>query len=193
MRRKISFVAFALAVAVGLSSCGNKNNDSKETAEDQNEEKFEDTNKEKDTDFAVDAADAGMLEVQLGQLAVSNASSPQVKQFGQMMVDDHTKANDELKALASELNYSLPASLSDKSMKVYNKLAEKSGTDFDKAYIDQMVDDHKDVLDKFKKEADNGKEARLKQWASEKIPALQHHLELAESAKETVKNANKKK
>jgi putative membrane protein len=192
MNKKILFVAFAFSLVLFVSSCGSKNNDSKDTAEEQNEEKFEDTNKEKDTDFAVEAADAGMLEVQLGQLAVSNASSPQVKQFGQMMVDDHTKAGDELKALASELNYSLPASLSDKSMKVYNKLAEKSGADFDKEYVDQMVEDHKDVIGKFKKEADNGKEAKLQQWASEKLPTLQHHLQLAESAKETVKNTTNK-
>jgi putative membrane protein len=190
--RRLVFALFVFSMMTLVTSCGSKKEDSKETAEEQNEQKFEDTNKEKDTDFAVDAADAGMLEVQLGQLAVSNASSPQVKQFGQMMVDDHTKANDELKALASELNISLPSALSDKSMKVYNKLAEKTGAEFDKDYIDQMVKDHKDVVDKFKKEADDGKEARLKQWASEKISTLQHHLQLAESAQETVKNTNNK-
>lgn len=186
--KKCAIVLFVSAVSLLSFSCGNKS-DSKAVAEDQNEEKFDDSNKEKDTEFAVEAADGGMREVQLGQLAVSNASSPQVKQFAQMMVDDHSKANDELKALAATLNITLPSSLSDKSMKIYNNLAEKTGDEFDKEYIDQMVKDHKDTIDKFKKEADDGNDPQIKSWASGKLATLEHHLKLAESAQETLKNS----
>jgi putative membrane protein len=187
MKNWITLLSISALILI-MISCGNKN-DSKAVAEDQNEEKFDDTNKEKDTEFAVDVADAGMLEVQLSQLALANASSPQVKQFAQMMVDDHTKTNDELKSIAATENITLPSALSDKGMKVYNNLAEKTGAEFDKDYIDQMVKDHKDAIDKFKKEADDGKDSVLVNWASGKLSTLQHHLQLAESAQETLKNS----
>jgi putative membrane protein len=182
-------LAFLFAVAV---SCGKKETDSKEVAEEQNEEKFDARADEKTADFVVNAADAGMREVQLGQLAVANASSPQVKQFGQMMVDDHSKVNDELKATATSKNITVPAALSEKSQKIYNDLAEKTGADFDKEFIDQMVKDHKDAIDLFKKQADDGKDAELSKWAQEKLPSLQHHLEMAESAQETLKDQKSK-
>jgi putative membrane protein len=175
--------------ALMLGACGSKN-DSKAVAEDQNDEKFDKSTGEADAEFAVKAADGGMLEVQLGQLAVSSASSPQVKEFAQMMVDDHSKANEELKTLASGKGISIPTTLSDKNMKKYNDLAEKSGHDFDKDYIDLMVKDHKEDIDEFKKEADKGKVPELAKWASEKLPTLEHHLQLAQSAQETVKNSN---
>jgi putative membrane protein len=189
MNNRITLFAIAIMsiMSVMSISCGNKN-DSKAIAEDQNEEKFDDR-KEKDVEFAVEAADGGLLEVQLGQLALSNASSPQVKQFAQMMVDDHGKANDELKALAAAKNITLPSTLSDKAMKIYNDIAGKAGSDFDKAYMDRMVKSHKDNLDDFKEEADEGADSDLRSWASAKISTLQHHLQLAESAAETLKNS----
>ena len=186
--KKIGTLA-TICFALAIGACGSKN-DSKAVAENQNDEKFDKATGESDAEFAVQAADGGMLEVQLGQLAVSSASSPQVKQFAQMMIDDHSKGNNELKALAAEKSISLPATLSDKSMKKYNDLAEKSGHDFDKDYIDLMVKDHKDDIDEFRKESEKGKVPELAKWASEKIATLEHHLQLAESAQETVKNAH---
>ena len=76
-------------------------------------------------------------------------------------------------------------------MKVYNDLAEKTGAEFDKEYVDQMVKDHKDNIDRFKKEADDGNDAQIKSWASGKLATLEHHLTLAESAQETLKNSKK--
>ncbi|HEY8934192.1 MAG TPA: DUF4142 domain-containing protein [Cyclobacteriaceae bacterium] len=165
-----------------LASCGPKAKDNKEIAEDQNKDKFDNTKLEDDTEFAVEAADGGMLEVELGKLAQSNGSSDKVKMFGEMMVTDHSKANDELKALASQKNISLPTALSDKSRKTYNDLAEKKGKDFDEAYTDLMVKDHKKDIDEFKKEADKGKDSDLKTWAAGKVPVLEHHLEMAKKA-----------
>jgi putative membrane protein len=187
---RILTLAFIFFVAM---SCGKKaETDSKEVAEEANEEKFDERDNEKTADFVVNAADAGMREVQLGQLAVSNAASPQVKQFAQTMVDDHAKVNEELKAAATTKNITVPAALSEKSQKVYNDLAEKTGVEFDKEYIDQMVKDHKDAVDLFKKQADDGKDPELAKWAAEKLPALQHHLEMAESAQETLKDQKSK-
>src|SRR5687768_18424506 len=97
--KKLWTILGAAAFSCAVIACGNqaKQEDTKEVAEDQNEEKFDDSNIEKDTEFAVKAADGGMLEVELGKLAQTNAASPEVKKFAQMMVDEHTKANDELK------------------------------------------------------------------------------------------------
>jgi putative membrane protein len=191
--KKMIYVFAVSAFTLMFVSCGKKaETDSKEVAEDQNEEKFDNTDVQKDTDFTVEIADASMLEVQLGQLAIANASSPDVKQLGQMMVDDHTKANEELKTLAQQKNITLPAALSDKSQKHYEDLAKKTGTDFDKEYTDMMVKGHKDVLDKLKKEADNGKDPDVKAWASGKVPTIEHHLMMSENAQKVVKDSKGK-
>jgi len=186
-RVKTLSLAFA-ACFFALVSCGTKNNqdDSKDVAEEQNEQKFEDTKIEDDTEFAVAAADGGMLEVQLGQLALTKATSPKVKEFAQSMVDDHSKANDELKSLAQTKNITLPSTLSEEKQKDYNDLAEKSGDDFDKAYSDYMVKDHKDDLDAFKKAAENAEDADIKTWAANKVPVLEHHLSMAETMEDAV-------
>ena len=170
------------------SSCTkNKPDDSKEVAEEQNEEKFDTTNLEYDTEFVVSAADAGILEVQLGTLALTKATSSIVKQFAQTMIDDHTKANEELKTLSESKNITLPTILSEKHQKKVSDLEEKSGSDFDKEYSDLMVKDHKDVVDMFKKAADKCNDAELKAWAAGKISPLEHHLSMAENVKEQVK------
>lgn len=196
--KKNSWKLLLMACALlSFTSCSRKSEtDSKELAKDQNEAKFDDTKKEDDTKFAVEAADGGMLEVQLAQLAIANASSKQVKDFAQSMVKEHSKANEELKSLATQKNITLPGTLSEDSKKKYDELAEKRGEDFDEAYCDFMVKDHKDDIDKFKKEADDGNDADIKSWASEKLPTLQHHLSMAESMEDAVdandKDNNKK-
>ena len=169
-----------------VASCGN-DNDSKTVAKDENKEKFDNTAIEDDTKFAVAAADGGMLEVELGKLALTNASSSKVKEFAQMMVNDHGKANDELKALAQTKNISLPAALSSKNQDRYSDMAKKKGADFDKDYTSFMVDDHKEDIEAFKKEAEKGKDAELKNWAASKVPVLEHHLMMAQAADSIVR------
>lgn len=180
-----------LAIAIAFASCETKKSeDSKDVAEEQNEEKLEDSDLEKDSEFAVAAADGGLYEVQVGTLALTKATSPQVKQFAQMMVDDHTKANNELKALASQKGISLPDVMGEKCQKKYYDLDQKEKADFDKEYIDQMVKDHKEDIDKFEDEADKGNDTEVKSWAAGKLAALRHHLEEAERLQETLKNNN---
>src|SRR6478609_3163841 len=127
---KINFVsALLLASSLCFISCSNSKtyeDDSKEVAEDQNEEKFDDTKLEDDSEFAVTIADVSMLEVQLGQLAQGNGSAPEVKKFGKEMITPHTKAGEELKALALQTSISLPATLGEKSQKKYDDLAKKT-------------------------------------------------------------------
>lgn len=183
---------FAAALFLA-TSCAEKraNEDSKEIAEDQNDAKFDDTKIENDTEFAVKAADGGMLEVRLGELAQQKGVSQEVKSLGKMLVDDHSKANEELKALAQSKNISLPATMSEDCQKTYDDLAAKSGQDFDDAFTDHMVKDHKHDIDAFKKEAEKGDDPDLKSWAAGKVSTLEHHLDMAKSAEKAVDEARK--
>ena len=173
---------------MGITSCGNNSNtDSKEVAKADNEKKFDNSNIEKDAEFAVKAADGGMLEVALGKLALTNAASAEVKQFGQMMIDDHSKAGEELKAVASTKNITMPAALSNDHQKIVEDFSKKTGADFDKDYISLMVDDHEDDIKEFKREVENGKDAELKAWAAGKISTLEDHLGAAKNIKENIR------
>jgi putative membrane protein len=133
-----------------------------------------------DEAFAKEAAIGGILEVDLGNLAKQNAANADVKQFGDRMVTDHSKANDELKQWASSHNVTLPADLDAKHKAVMDRLSKLNGAAFDKAYMKNMVSDHKEDVAKFKKESTSGKNADLKAWAGKTLPTLQDHLKMAE-------------
>jgi putative membrane protein len=183
-----------------LISCSNASSDSAKQADSVNTSRIDsakaiDTSKSNpshmadlkpDAEFAVAAADGGMMEVALGKLAMQKGISPSVKKFGAQMVKDHSKANMELKALASEKQIMIPAEMSNKCQKEVSDLDEKKGTDFDKAYTDLMVKDHNEDIEEFKKEAGKGNDAQLSSWAKNKIPVLEHHLMMAEEAQKKV-------
>lgn len=181
-----SLILVASAFAFAACESKNKPEDTKEVAEEANEAKFEDTEIEDDTEWAVAVADMSMLEVKLSELALQRSTVPAVKELAQTMVTDHGKAGEELKTLAGQKNISLPAGLSEKSQKKYNDLSEKTGKDFEDAYTDCMVKDHKDAVDKFKKQAEKGEDADLKSWAAGKVATLENHLEMAKTTEKTV-------
>ncbi len=185
--KKILLSGFAAALCLSFTACDNNETDSKEVAKEQNEQKFDDTKVEDDSKFVVNAADGGMLEVKLGELAQTNAASADVKAFGKMMVDDHSKANKELMDLAAAKAITVPATMGEDNMKMYNDLMAKKGTDFDKAYMDMMVDDHEDDVDMFRKESESGADAEIKMFASRTLPTLQQHHERAKVVRDMVK------
>ena len=129
-----------------------------------------------DGDFILEAASGGLMEVELGRYASTNAASARVKEFGRMMVTDHTKANTKLKAIAGKKNVTLPAAPTGKHQTHISDLTAKKGADFDKAYVAMMVDDHKEDVSKFQDEAKNGKDPDVKAFASSTLPVLQKHL-----------------
>jgi putative membrane protein len=181
-----AILAGTLFLAVSCSDRRAESEDSKEVAKEENDAKFDDTDIEGDTKFAVNAADGGMLEVKLGELAQTKATSQDVKDLGKMLVDEHTKANAELSAIAAQKNISLPATLSEDCQKTYDDLAAKSGDEFDKAFAKHMVKDHNDDIDAFKKQAEKGDDPDLKSWAAGKISTLEHHLEMAKQTEKAV-------
>jgi putative membrane protein len=145
--------------------------------------------KSADARFAMKAAQGGMAEVQLGKLAAQKGSSADVKAFGQQMVDDHSKANDQLKTVASQENMTLPNSLDSKDQALYTKLQNLSGPDFDKTYVKAMVKDHEEDVKEFQKEADKGKDSGIKSFASQTLPVLQQHLSKIQSIQSNMGSA----
>jgi putative membrane protein len=129
------------------------------------------------SNFAVEAANGGMMEVELGKVAQDNAYSPRVKAFGAMMVKDHSEADDKMKAIAGSLNIALPDSVSDATRKEIDQMKMKKGKDFDKAYVDMMVDDHKTDIAAFRKCADNCSDSTIKSFAYTTLPVLEKHLD----------------
>lgn len=134
-----------------------------------------------DRKFATTAAMDGMAEVELGRLATERGASDAVKQFGQRMIDDHTKANDQLKQWAATAGLTLPTALDAKRQAVMNRLSRLSGAAFDRAYAQQMVKDHTKAVQLFQREADRGTDAGLKSFASSTLPTLREHLQMARS------------
>jgi len=141
-----------------------------------------------DSTFATKAAEGGLAEVQLGNLAKEHASSQEVKNFAQQMIDDHTKANDELKKTASSKSISLPTSMNSKDQAIYDRLAKLNGAAFDKAYMRDMVSDHRADVAEFQREADHGTDSDLKAFAAKTLHTLQEHLKKAETTETAVKN-----
>jgi putative membrane protein len=133
-----------------------------------------------------------MAEVELGKLATQKAASDAVKQFGQKMVDDHSKANDQLKQVASKENITIPDSLDSKHQSRIEKLSKLSGPEFDKAYIKDQVKDHKQDVSEFKSEANNGSDPNIKQFASNTLPILEQHLTMAKDLNKTEKKGSSK-
>jgi putative membrane protein len=132
-----------------------------------------------DATFVKNAAQGGMAEVELGKLATEKASSDDVKQFGQKMVDDHSKANDQLKQIASQKSMEVPSDLSAKDKATKDRLSKLSGPAFDRAYMKHMVTDHTKDVAEFKKQANTGSDSDIKGFASSTLPTLEDHLKMA--------------
>ena len=139
-----------------------------------------------DTHFAKEAAQGGMAEVKLGQLAQEKGSSNSVKSFGKRMVDDHSKAGDKLREVASRESITLPSDISVKDQATYDRLSKLSGSAFDRAYARDMVKDHETDVAAFQREANAGKNDSLKSFASETLPTLQDHLKQAKDMMKSV-------
>jgi putative membrane protein len=134
-----------------------------------------------DASFMKSAAEGGMSEVELGQLAQQKASNPAVKDFGAMMVKDHTAANEKLKALAASEQVTLPDSPSLMQKASKTKLNMLSGDSFDKSYVKGMIDDHKNDIKEFQNEISEGKDPQARAFASATLPTLQMHLQKIQS------------
>ena len=134
---------------------------------------------DKDQQFLRHAASDGLAEVQLGQMAAERATNPEVQRFGQRMATDHSKANQELMALAQSKNISIPKDIDKKHQKTAAALTKKQGASFDREYTRDMVKDHEKAVQLFTTEANEGRDADIKAFANKTLPTLQEHLQMA--------------
>ncbi|MFL6200843.1 MAG: DUF4142 domain-containing protein [Thermoanaerobaculia bacterium] len=164
MSKRTTFTAFAamglLALAPAFAQAGQANLDEK---------------------FLHDAAAGGMMEVELGHLAAERAASPDVKAFGQRMVTDHSKANQQLMQIATSKGMSLSTKLPADMQQERDRLARLTGAEFDRMYMQHMVEDHKKDVSEFEKQAEKGTDPSLRTFAQQTLPTLREHLTLAES------------
>jgi putative membrane protein len=181
-------------ISVAMLSCnsqrGNENQsiDGDSTMNDNSmNQSMLDNDEDKDMDFMEEAALGGLMEVELGKYAQQNAVNPRVRNFGAMMVKDHSKANDELKALAAKKNILFPTALDEAHLRKLNNLKEKKGADFDKAYMDEMLDDHQKDTDKFKRHAEDGMDPDIRTFASKTLPVLLMHQDSARTINDALK------
>lgn len=133
-----------------------------------------------DKTFAQKAVPDGMFEVEAGKVAAQKGTSEDVKAFGQRMVDDHTKVNNELMQIVESKGLKLPKKLDSKGKAQLSKLSKLSGADFDKEYMTLMVKAHQGAVKLFSNEADKGKDPELKAFAAKTLPILQDHLKMAQ-------------
>lgn len=182
-------VAFLSVMIISCNNRGanNNENDSNDSIEINENATGDGMNQNIDQEFMEEAAYGGLMEVELGRYAQQAAQNPRVKNFAAMMVKDHSKANDELKALAAQKNIVLPTTLDDKHMDKINDLKEKRGAEFDKDYIKEMVDDHEKDVDKFKRHAENGNDSDIKAFAAKTLPILLMHQDSAKRIHEMLK------
>lgn len=129
--------------------------------------------------FVEKAGQSGLAEVQLGELASEKAKATEVKTFGKRMVDDHGKANAQLKQIVEAKNMKMPAEMGAESKQMMDKLSKMSGEEFDQAYMRHMVEDHKKDVELFQGFAQQGQDQELKTFAQNTTPMLQQHLKMA--------------
>lgn len=194
--KKLTGLAVGCVMILAFQACNDGSTDAIRSANESNEIKQDSSNamgapqtpvSENDSKFAVEAASGGMMEVQLGQLAQQKASSQRVKDFGAMMVRDHSKANDQLESLAGMKNITLPPAPGEDHMDHIQQLTQKSGAEFDKAYIRFMVDDHEKDIKAFEKISTDGSDSDLRAFATEILPTLRAHLDSAKAIQESLK------
>jgi putative membrane protein len=142
-------------------------------------------------EFVAHVARDGIAEVELGKLAVARGASADVKQFGQHMVDDHGKANGELKSLATAKNIPVPSDLTAEQKATKDTLSKLSGADFDRAYMKAMVSDHDKAVAKFRAFSEKGDDADLKKWAEKTLPTLEAHERMAKETATKVSASGK--
>ena len=193
--------AGALAMGMLAAACNNSNPDNVKTAETANVKRDDSMQNRAsvtdsghtgvpskyDADFMVKATAGNQLEVILGKLAQENAANASVKRFGEMMVHDHTKGEEELRGLGASKRIILPDTISNEQKKEQQDLLKKKGRDFDRAYVKLMVEDHKDDVDEFRKASQEANDPDIKAIAARMLPVLQMHLDSAQALKQTIK------
>jgi putative membrane protein len=195
LNASFSFANYFLCLALGLTmlSCkdeGKKEEDSKDVAEKFNDAKF---HKSKEADFLVDATDLCYEEIELARLAQSNGTSENIKEIGKTMEKDHTAFLEEIKKLAESKKITIPSEITAEGQKARKKLADESGTEFDKNYCEACVENHKKEIKKYMDAMEDCEDIEVKNYANKTLATLRDHLDHAMSCSQSFKEAEKEK
>ncbi len=133
-----------------------------------------------DDQFVAKAAKSGSTEVELGKLAMNRSERTEVKNFGERLMNDHTKANNELLSLAGKKAIAVPKKVDAKQQECIDDLGKLRGSEFDREFASHMVKSHKEAIELFEKESETGKDADLKAFATRTLPTLKEHLRRAQ-------------
>ncbi|OWK70076.1 DUF4142 domain-containing protein [Pedobacter sp. AJM] len=194
--KKLIYVMAVSVSALAFQACNGGNKDAKESADSLNLSKDTTTNvaatggiavDEADAKFATTAAAGGMAEVELSKLALQKSSNTQIKEFATMMVTDHGNANTELMGIAKTKNITLPTTVDADHQKKLDDLSKKSGAEFDKAYVSDMIDGHKSTLKLMEDESRDAKDTELKAFANKTAPIVQSHLVMINKINDSMK------
>jgi putative membrane protein len=179
---------FVIAFVTTLS-CNNdpKPENTKTVAEEHNDAKFSD-DKQTNAQFLVNAAEINLEEMEMGKLAQVKSGAADIKEMGKMVEQAHTKSQGELTELANKKMVTIPTSITNKGQADYDKLNVETGTKFDKAFCDMMVDRHKDAISKFEKMSTESSDQDIKDWANATLPILRKHLDNAISCQKRYEN-----
>lgn len=181
LKTKLSQSIIIIIALFSITACttNKKPEDTKEVAKDQNEEKFNNTRKEKDALFLVNAAEISLKEIQLGQLAQQTSKVADIKKLGKMMEEEHRKSLDQLIILADKKSIVIPKSLTDDAMEANKKLLNTLDVNFNLEYCNMMVSGHRDAISLFDKASAESIDLDIKEWAVNTLPILQSHLDYA--------------
>src|SRR5687768_2962880 len=190
--KTIPFVLFAMSLLIW--ACNNEAKDSVEKADSINKASIDSpaaqqtvVADEATASFLVKAANGQMTEVKLGEVAQQKAMDARVKGFGSMMVHDHSAVHDKVKTLAAQRNVTLPTAVSDESQKDIDECSKKSGRDFDKAYMTDMVKKHEATIDMFEDAANKSNDAEVKTFINNTLPKVREHLDSAKAIQKGLK------
>jgi len=194
---KLKFYSIMLfaTLALTLPSCGDSSNSEGNTekeADKLNDEKFG-REAERDADFVVDAYTDGMIEIRLAERVKDRLTTQDAKDVAAMMITDHTAMGNDMRALATKKGISLPTELTKNQQEDIEDIAEETGIDLDKDYLDKAVSMHRDAVDLFEKGADKGTDGEVKAAFATGLPKIQHHLDMAKSARDRVRDMNNNK
>jgi putative membrane protein len=193
--KKLGIITLLSIVAFSFQACNSEPKDSKELADSLNEMADSSNTGDSviameapkdDAEFTTEAAIGGMAEVEFSKLALTKTSNGKVKDFATMMVNDHGKANEDLMAIAKSKSISIPLVLDDKHQKDLDDLSKKTDSDFDKKYVDHMIDNHQKTEKLLKDQGKDGTDPELKAFANKTLPIVQAHLETIKNIKKSM-------
>src|SRR5688572_2330047 len=181
---------WALLVAVTLASgCADRNRAAENESANPGVGTVDTTRGSDEQRFISDMLEDGRAEVELGRMAQSRSRNPAVREFGEMMVRDHTKAGEELKGVARQAEHTQPADPDADHQRLNERLSELSGAEFDRAYMTAMVSEHEEAVRELEGKSDSSNNAEVKQWAAKTLPAVRQHLERAKQIRESLGDA----